>query len=616
MVFMIYRALAFTAFVSSIWYISIRGGSVNGIEVRHDVQKPIQAHEAARHGQTVLQGSGEPDVNRGKFYPPATKSMPIKFIGLANLFAALEAMQSEFFEVWIGTWPTAIDWTAAVIGTHISATLHTFTASDYSLGGVAGSFTLDDENLVNKYFSHLTAYYFGEDAFGLRGEAYDDMLWVVLGWLENIQLIDHHSDTHFPPSNELGNSTWYGKSHKPAFAHRARIFYDLASHGWDETLCGGGMIWSPWLTPYKNAITNELFIAASINMYLYFPGDTNDFPFSTAATDRSKKHDKTLLTAAVSAYNWLQSSNMTNSQGLYFDGFHIRGWRPDGSIGSGQCDVPDHMVYTYNQGVILSGHRGLWTATGETHYLVSGHALVRAVIAATGWTEPNETESPLQTKSQDNSKYNFTWAGLGRAGIMEETCDAGGYCSQDGQTFKGIFFHHLAVFCRPLRVGSTDEDGVFHGADKETAFLHLHSCRGYTAWVAHNARAALATRDSNGLFGMWWTHGLYPGVAGMELGSGLGLAADGMLDYRNHGFPEDDPVWGSQGSGGGKGGRFTRQESSDSGDNGGRRTTTTTTTRSRDPNDRGRGRTVETQSGGVAVLRALYEFLALEDVQV
>ena len=44
------------------------------------------------------------------------------------------------------------------------------------------------------------------------------------------------------------------------------------------------MSWNPYLEPYKNAITNELFISASIGMYLYFPGDDNDSPFSRKPT--------------------------------------------------------------------------------------------------------------------------------------------------------------------------------------------------------------------------------------------------------------------------------------------------------------------------------------------
>ena len=44
---------------------------------------------------------------------------------LQELQNALETMQSRYFKIWLGTWPRAIDWTAAVLGTHVSATLTT-----------------------------------------------------------------------------------------------------------------------------------------------------------------------------------------------------------------------------------------------------------------------------------------------------------------------------------------------------------------------------------------------------------------------------------------------------------------------------------------------------------
>ena len=493
---------------------------------------------------------------------------------MLDLLQALETMQSQFFEVWQGTWPDAIDWTRAVMSTHVAAGMTSFTKSKDTL-------SLEHENLVNGYFSQLTTYYFGQDHIGLRTQAYDDILWVVLGWLESIQFLNYHSDIHFAPSN---NSTWYGKSFSPAFAHRARVFWELATRGWDEVLCGGGIVWSPWLAPYKNAITNELFIAASVNMYLYFPGDDNDFPFSDAPYKKhdkkfldapGKKHDKKFLDAAIKGINWLHKSNMTNPEGLYFDGFHIKGWRKDNN-GTRKCDISNLMVYTYNQGVILSAYRGLWSATGDLEYLTTGHELIRNVIAATGWLSSGDPPS-------------HEWAGLGRNGVLEDACDSGGYCSQDGQTFKGIFFHHLTVFCQPLPVGP--QDTPFHGADRYTAGLHRASCREYAPWVQRNAEAAMGTRDEKGVFGMWWTVGLDDSTVSP-------LAPVVGVDYRNrHLLNVDYTVW--PGLKGEVNERFAAR---------GRSHLITTFD---DPNERGRGRTVESHSGGVAVLRAHHEFSKL-----
>lgn len=489
---------------------------------------------------------------------------------LHDLIDALQVMQDKYFVLWQGTWPTSIDWTAAVLGTHVSAALSSLTSGPLDIldtEELRGLSFFALENTVNKFFSHTSAFYFGENYFSLRNQAYDDMLWVVLGWLENIKFQNLHSDLHYVPSNNNSGQPWYGTQFRDAAAHRARIFYELASAGWDKALCDGGMIWSPYLLPYKNAITNELYITASIEMYLYFPGDAIDAPFVARSQDLqpagNHPHSPVHLKAAVDGYAWLKNSNMTGMGGLYADGFHISGWKSSSNPGTRQCDELNTMVYTYNQGVILSGLRGLWLATNSEDYLHDGHELVQKVLQATGWPH---------TSSQQ-------WRGLGRGGVLEDACDSHGACSQDGQTFKGIFFHHLSGFCRPLQpqekafladathIDPANEDwgGVYE--------RHMKRCRGYGPWIEHNAQAALMTRDSDGKFGSWWGRPYHQLEAESIVDSST--IPDGAVDYRNADYDYKSST-----------AEFT----------------------SSDINDRGRGRTVETQSGGIAVLRALYQW--------
>ncbi|KAF1942397.1 Six-hairpin glycosidase [Clathrospora elynae] len=521
---------------------------------------------------------------------------------LRDLHCALSIMQDHYFAVWLGKWTTAIDWTAAVMGTYVSATLSSLSRSiDYTIPGTCDKNRKLDaeaqmvEEEINRYFAQTVAYYFGEDHFAIRMQAFDDILWVVLGWLEATQFIENHSGSHYAPAglgqqNGEGAQDWHASQFIPAFAHRARIFYELAEKGWDWNLCGGGMTWNPRLLPYKNAITNQLFISASISMYLHFPGDENCSPF-LSQYDKSKPHknelydecdensrgrfDPLYLANAVNGYQWLQSSGMTNELGLYADGFHIAGYRTNHSKTT--CDERNEMVYTYNQGVILSGLRGLWEATGKILYLEDGHELIRNVIRATGWTDAKLFPMPAFTTPQrhqkrDSEKYNpANWSGLGSAGILTEVCDPSGRCSQNGQTFKGIFFHHLTAFCerlpaRPVRPGKT------HAASRETAMLHQKSCDEYTGWVVHNARAALQTRDENGRFGAWWgapysSHNSKESIQAPVLPDGA-VDSRKSIDYEH-----------------------------------------IQTRATGDLNDRGRGRTVETQGSGLAVVRAMYEFL-------
>jgi hypothetical protein len=547
-----------------------------------------------------------------------------------ELNAAVEVMQTEFFSLWLGKWTTAIDWTAAVMGTHLSATLSSFSRSlSYTMPGTFDRTRKLDvdaqmmENEINKYFGQSVAYYFGEEYFSIRNQAYDDMLWVVLGWLESIQFIAAHAERHYSANGDAadGRSAWHAQQFVPAFAHRARVFYKLAEQGWDWRLCGGGMTWNPRLLPYKNAITNELFVSASVAMYLHFPGDSNCSPFMAAEAEhldwemlraeetgdaraclkrQSSTYDPDYLANAIDGYDWLANSGMTNEQGLYVDGFHIKDYARNHS--NVECNERNEMVYTYNQGVVLSGLRGLWEATGNTTYLEDGHELIRNVILATGFQttdiSPADTfTSRTVSKRRENTSFGptETWAGLGTHGILTELCDPYGTCTQDGQTFKGIFFHHLTAFCKSLPTTPV-QPGKTYAASKFIARLHHSSCTKYTPWVIHNAQAALGTRDRKGRFGMWWGADPDTNVAtSVEQQDQLLLAR--AVDYRNAPtlltrFVSDEEM---------------EQDDSEMPIHDDRQPRT-----QGDLNDRGRGRTVETQGGGVAVVRATWEFLKME----
>ncbi len=548
-----------------------------------------------------------------------------------DMFMALSDMQDAYFQRWLGTWPEGIDWTRAVMNTHVAATLRTISDElDLARPNQPTECATRKQEVIAGYFADVIAYYFGEDAFALRNQAYDDMLWVVLGWLESIRFVDEHgrllsSVASARPDSTAGAETWYGSRWMPAFAHRARIFWELAAKGWDTTLCGGGMLWNPRLMPYKNAVTNQLFISASIGMYLHFPGDANPSPFNaTAPPARAaewRAHDPIFGRAAQEAHRWLAASNMTNLQGLYADGFHVSG-HPTGSNNT-KCDTRDEMVYTYNQGVILSGLLGLFQATGRESYLHEGHLLIQNVIRATGYDL--RRDAPIDEVSATRLP---PWRGLGRAGVLEEACDVRGTCSQDGQTFKGIWMHHFASFCAadaldsiPVRYAdNTRMPGEVLARIRER---HADGCRRYLPWLRRNARAAMGTRDGKGLYGMWWTAGLFEIARAQVEGVGEEVVltppeeeGEEVVDYRNEGVPynqvwmkiADLPKGGSPGSEaagqeqqqqkplGGGGGKSKRQDKRGKHEEEG----------AWDPNLRGRGRTVETQGGGLAVLRALW----------
>lgn len=408
----------------------------------------------------------------------------------------------------------------------------------------------------------------------------------------------------------LQSMSWQGYNWICTFANRARSFWDFATNGWDTKLCHGGMTWNPKLSPYKNAVTNELWIAASISMYENFPND--QFKASWAASKGFPTKDPVYLAAAIEGYKWLKDVKMMNQQGLYADGFHVDMSKP----GNVECDQRDEMVYTYNQGVILTGHRGLFTVTGSPSYLDEGHKLIGSVINATGWNLRKNSPTDKFGKGQLPP-----WHGLGRGGILEDQCDSSGTCSQDGQTFKGIFFHHFTAFCAPILPSDIPSGAkVDSNAFQTVQAAHDEACGAYKKWVGHNVEAARGTRDSKGRFGMWWGAGIFDYVEPSAKTDGIDHSAPNTTDYRNKGTPQDS-TWGLNATWQ-PGTRSSVPPCEDlslkpdanhriglppsTGMNMGS-LLSKQSRRADDPNDRGRGRTVETQAGGMSLLRAYWE---------
>ncbi|KAF5002893.1 hypothetical protein FGRMN_54 [Fusarium graminum] len=533
---------------------------------------------------------------------------------------ALSALQDHFFQSDYATWPSAIDWTAAVTGTVVAGMLTTLSKAIDTVD-LAG---IDDwrvkENIISTYYAQLVGSYFGQDVLSLRGQAYDDILWVSLGWIEAIKFVRTHADLHYPKTKTEGRPSsnglrdmidampWQGHNWFSSFAHRSRIFWNLATHGWDDKFCNGGMVWNARLNPYKNAITNQLWISASISMYEHFPGDNFTAPW--LANSAFPENDPAHLEAAIHGYKWLMNVNMTNSRGLFVDGYHI----DMSKAGNTKCDLRDEMVYTYNQGVLLTGQRGLWSVSGSPSYLEDGHRLIQSVIEATGWSLKNN--KPVDDPKSPGPGQLPPWRGLGRGGIIEEQCDASSTCSQDGQTFKGIFFHHFTAFCKPLEPLRAEKGRVVdtRGYQKVKS-IHASACQSYLGWVKHNALAALNTRNEAGIFGMWWGAGIFDARVTLST-DGIDHEAENATDYRNQGTP-DDKTWGERQRWLPGTGLLSPLESEldqhvmnnarEALPRIGRGSTPGVKPRQQDPNDRGRGRTVETQVGGIALLRAYWE---------
>ncbi|KAK6338782.1 hypothetical protein TWF696_009593 [Orbilia brochopaga] len=472
---------------------------------------------------------------------------------LRYLVHAFDNLQGTFFSPETENYPDAIDWTAAVTATHAVTALHSILLSPLPHNTTA--------HIIDVYFPDIVGFYRTQPVASLKNQAYDDMLWVVLGWLAAVRFLDAYR--LFLPADY----NWVFYSWRKDFAFRAREFYEYAEKGWDELFCGGGCIWNPNLQPYKNAITNELFIAASVQMYTTFPIEYEG--------DKSTDDHLAYLQNAEKAYKWLKGSNFTSTAGLIVDGFHIS------SYWKRLCDERDEQTYTYNQGVVLSGLRGLWEVTGDSGYLEDGYKLVESVIDSEGKV-----------------------GGLVRKNVLEEHCDSWGWCNQDAQTFKGIYFHHLTAFCSPHPYtgtwNSTTED------HPDGLHEHLERCKVFYPFVAHSAEAAWSTRHAiSAVFGMWWSAPLFekdPDFANMLLQGDVELKRDHRaVDRVNSNRGKDWRLGATDAE------IRLAAEGQASWEANVEDETVMKTTGRGDLNDRFRGRTVETQTGGVGVMRAAWE---------
>ena len=232
------------------------------------------------------------------------------------------------------------------------------------------------------------------------GEYYDDMGWWALAWIAAYDL--------------TGQAKY--------LASAQRIFDEMTT-GWDDAW-GGGVYWRDdrqgpggWPgTVYKNAITNEQFIAIAAGLAV-----------------RTKNPDAAaaLKDWALRAWRWFSEAPphgvaMINAAGLVNDSPNAAGLNDN-----------THTIWTYNQGVILGGLCELATLTTDDGYVQRAESIADAFIV-TPVASAAQVPTPASSGVID--------------GILHERTDsdptgtkaAPGGVPIDGAQFKGIFIRNLA----------------------------------------------------------------------------------------------------------------------------------------------------------------------------
>ena len=153
----------------------------------------------------------------------------------------------------------------------------------------------------------------------------------------------------------------YDLTKKPAYLTMAQtIFKDMTTQ-WDTTTCGGGVWWSKDLktSPYKNAITNELFLEIAASL-------------ANRETDRKRKaHYRSW---AEKEWRWLKASGMINSRNMINDGLN--------AANPAACTNNNGTTWTYNQGVILGGLVELSKADRDPALLSEAQAIAQATMTS------------------------------------------------------------------------------------------------------------------------------------------------------------------------------------------------------------------------------------------
>jgi len=152
----------------------------------------------------------------------------------------------------------------------------------------------------------------------------------------------------------------YDLTKTPSYLTMAEAIFADMTKQWETATCGGGVWWSKDLkhSAYKNAVTNELFLAIAASL-------------ANRATEAAQKSQYLLW--AHQEWSWFSASGMINAHNLINDGMN--------ATVPTACSNNQQATWTYNQGVILGGLVELYETDHDPALLLKAQAIADAAMS-------------------------------------------------------------------------------------------------------------------------------------------------------------------------------------------------------------------------------------------
>ncbi|KAG9237322.1 glycoside hydrolase family 76 protein [Amylocarpus encephaloides] len=255
---------------------------------------------------------------------------------------------------------------------------------------------------------------------GFLNTFYDDELWWVLAWIKV-----------------------YDVTKEQKYLDMAAQIFEDPKNVWGQATCGG--LWWDKAHTQNGAVENELYLTAAAKLANRLPSTPSEGYY---------------YTEALKAYRWFISSGLINSDNLINNGLDLTTCKNDGTV-----------VFTYNQGILLSGLAELTWASGDQSYTDLANTL--ALAGMDSMTDSN--------------------------GVLHEQCEPDA-CGKDLQQFKGIFGRNIQFLYNratgvPEATRTRYRDFLRANADSIWAYDQVDNQLGLV-WSGPSSMATIETQSS------------------------------------------------------------------------------------------------------------------------